>query len=912
LKKPNEDEAGASAAWSKAREGGEAALAWLIRAAKLAPDDPRIALELAQEQLRRGETAQAATGFASLAARYDLAPAWMGLAVAAAQTGDVPRAAHALGKMLSRHCLPSEPHFAVFASHIANAAGYGGYTGMAASGEIIRHGTGKQLPAKLDQAALLRVEGLARWDKNGISGWAARPAAPGAAPELRLRDAKGISAGVTFGKLLPQDDAAPFLPRHSFRISPQQLQGLTPPFTLAGPHGPQIFGSPLDPAALAQKPVPAARRGRPPKTTPARAKLALLMPVYRGLGHTKAALASVLAAAPKGAKIIVVDDATPEPGLARLLDRLATKKHITLKRHTQNRGFCAAVNTGLAAAKGRDVVLLNADILLPPGAIETLAEIAYAHPATGTVTPLANAASICSYPAPEGRNPMLDLRQATRLNALARAANGLAAVEIPTAVGFCMYIRHDCLAATGGFRGEIFAQGYGEENDFCLRARHLGFRHMAAPGAFIAHEGGVSFRATARGLMARNLTILNKIFPGYQTMVHAHVAADPLARYRTALDAARLTAASRRKGAVLLISHSHGGGVARRVAAELAQIRAQGLQPLLLTTQFPANPKKTPYPWPAQLSAGEANEFPGLAFTLPSEMRSLIALLQTLRVRRVVLHHTLGHHESVRGLANMLNVPQDIVVHDYASFCPRVNLLNRPDKASALRYCGEPAEAACIACTKRKHDPVYDTTPVPQLRARSAAEFANAARVIVPSSDAAKRLQRHFPALQPEINPWEDDVALPALPPPRQREHLLVAVIGGIGPAKGYELLLDCAADAKARNLPLNFIVIGGTANDAKLLESGIYVTGHYHEGEVPQLIAQLKPDLAFLPSIWPETWCFTLGEAWAAGLRAVVFELGAQGERMRALGRGMALPLGLPAQRINDVLLSGTRRAIF
>jgi hypothetical protein len=80
----------------------------------------------------------------------------------------------------------------------------------------------------------------------------------------------------------------------------------------------------------------------------------------------------------------------------------------------------------------------------------------------------------------------------------------------------------------------------------------------------------------------------------------------------------------------------------------------------------------------------------------------------------------------------------------------------------------------------------------------------------------------------------------------------------------------------------------------------------------VPQLIAQLKPDLAFLPSIWPETWCFTLGEAWAAGLRAVVFELGAQGERMRALGRGMALPLGLPAQRINDVLLSGTRRAIF
>jgi hypothetical protein len=61
----------------------------------------------------------------------------------------------------------------------------------------------------------------------------------------------------------------------------------------------------------------------------------------------------------------------------------------------------------------------------------------------------------------------------------------------------------------------------------------------------------------------------------------------------------------------------------------------------------------------------------------------------------------------------------------------------------------------------------------------------------------------------------------------------------------------------------------------------------------------------AFLPSIWPETWCFALSEAWQAGLFTIAFDLGAQAARIRATGRGAVLPLGLPAARINDALLS-------
>ncbi len=118
---------------------------------------------------------------------------------------------------------------------------------------------------------------------------------------------------------------------------------------------------------------------------------------------------------------------------------------------------------------------------------------------------------------------MPDLRETGRLAALARRANGGAVVDIPVGVGFCMYIRRDCLDAVGLLRADVFAQGYGEENDFCLRARHLGWRHVAAPGVFVAHVGGQSFGAAASHLRARNSVLLERMHPGYAGLIQRHV-----------------------------------------------------------------------------------------------------------------------------------------------------------------------------------------------------------------------------------------------------------------------------------------------------------------------------------------------------------------------------------------------------
>jgi glycosyltransferase involved in cell wall biosynthesis len=131
-------------------------------------------------------------------------------------------------------------------------------------------------------------------------------------------------------------------------------------------------------------------------------------------------------------------------------------------------------------------------------------------------------------------------------------------------------------------------------------------------------------------------------------------------------------------------------------------------------------------------------------------------------------------------------------------------------------------------------------------------------------------------------------------------------VVGAIGIHKGYQVVLDCARDAAERSLPLDFVVVGHTIDDTRLMATGrVFVTGTFSASEAVSLIKAQNASLALLPSIFPETWCLSLGEAWQAGLRVAAFDIGAQAERIRRTGRGFLLPLGLPPRAINNALVA-------
>ena len=207
-----------------------------------------------------------------------------------------------------------------------------------------------------------------------------------------------------------------------------------------------------------------------------------------------------------------------------------------------NRGYPGATNIGIRMASGHDVLLLDADTIVTRGWLTRLRAAVQGSSDIGTATPLSNHASMFSYPRRDGPNLCPDTDAAADLAALAAKVNHGYTVDVPTGHRFCLYIRAECLEETGLLREDIFAQGYGEASDFCLRARHLGWRHVAVPSVFVANRGAVQLHGARQDLAQRNRRILNRLHLGYDEMIARWLLEDPLAESRRRVDLARLEA----------------------------------------------------------------------------------------------------------------------------------------------------------------------------------------------------------------------------------------------------------------------------------------------------------------------------------------------------------------------------------
>ncbi|GBQ73866.1 glycosyltransferase [Komagataeibacter intermedius] len=938
------------------------ALAWMERAARLAAEDMGVLYALAAARLGAGHGNSAARAIETVMEQGEFRAGLRLLVLARCVENAWPQAARALGRFFT--CYGFDPALRVPAGLVCQHMALRGWCALDPGGvlhwgglpagcapDVIldgqawtprRHdGQCVRLPrywrqahdivvqydgtpllgARPDRQALCHVTGAVMLDAQGMTGWAVMPAQPDHPPDLSVSDdAHGRRAPVLSRQWGAgwKNGAGPTMPVWGFGMA---WSDLAPHGTVhvAMPDGRQLIGSPL-PVRLprARQVFPTMRRRvRTPDHIPRRAaRCRVVVPVYADRARTLACLDSVtetLARRSDGpaVDIMVVDDATPDPMLATALDTRAAAGRISLRRHDANQGYPAAVNTGLSDADGMDVVLLNSDTLVAPGWLDEMLRVAYARVDTGTVSPLSNDASILTWPDPDPARPRTcDMDEVRQLMAASLRANGGRDVDIPTAHGFCMLIRHDCLRQTGLFRPELYGRGYGEENDFSMRARLAGWRHRAAVGVFVGHVGGVSFGAQRRALQQRNLWILNRLFPGYDALVQAHVAADPLAAARQRLSLLVWRRVARQMagdGAVLLVTHDGAGGVARVVAGRALQWAETGRFPLVL------EPAENGF----MLRDGRTGDAcPAMRFAWPGQADSLIGLLRAFGLRLVEVHHHLGHGRRVHDLCARLDVPYDRHVHDYAGICPRITLVG-----AAGRYCGEPDAAGCRACVQALGSLVGEVD-VARLRRDTARELAGARRVVVPSADVARRLARHVPDVSCEISALENDcpdlslrrfaagcAARPASGLPPRTGRCRVVVAGGIGPDKGHGILLAAAQDARARDLALEFIVVGHTSDDAPLLDTGrVFITGPYGGEDAVSLLRGARGDVGFVPSICPETWCFTLTQLWRADLRCVAFDLGAVADRIRATGRGACVPLGLPVHQLNTFLLSYAR----
>jgi hypothetical protein len=180
--------------------------------------------------------------------------------------------------------------------------------------------------------------------------------------------------------------------------------------------------------------------------------------------------------------------------------------------------------------------------------------------------------------------------------------------------------------------------------------------------------------------------------------------------------------------------------------------------------------------------------------------------------------------------------------------------------------------------------------------------LARAERVFVPSRDAMRRLQRHFPDLAfvyaPHPEPIEASSVMPSMVicPPGKEAGLRVVVVGVLSRLKGGLLVNEVAELAVRRKLSVTIHVLGPVHHGFSRLARRIIVQhGAYEDKDLPMLLQEVCAHMAWFPTRWPETWSYTLSACLRAGLPVVAPGFGAFAERLA--GRtGQLVPPEAPA----------------
>jgi len=232
----------------------------------------------------------------------------------------------------------------------------------------------------------------------------------------------------------------------------------------------------------------------------ARGETVVCIPVYGAPELLAECLTSVLAHTPVDVRILIADDASPDPAIHAFVASLQpTLEHeLTYLRQPTNLGFPGNVNTAFALAAPADVIVLNSDCVVAAGWLEGLRRAAYSDELVATASALTNHGTILSIP--ERNRPRAGIPQDQDLAYAADAVLSLSLrlyPQLPTAVGHCMYVRRQALDLVGGF-DLAFSPGYGEEVDFSQRCLLHGLAHVAADDVFVLHHAGGTFGEDGR------------------------------------------------------------------------------------------------------------------------------------------------------------------------------------------------------------------------------------------------------------------------------------------------------------------------------------------------------------------------------------------------------------------------------
>ena len=598
--------------------------------------------------------------------------------------------------------------------------------------------------------------------------------------------------------------------------------------------------------------------------------------------------------------LILIDDKSPDERVIPLLKKICKKNNcVTLLLNDENLGFVGTVNRGMMYSKN-DVLLLNSDTEVGPGWLDNIKECAYSRPMVASVTPLSNNATLVSAPVGLQPNNIPDEMSFEDFSKMVKNTAYNDNIELPTAHGFCMYIRRQALDEVGYFDDITFNKGYGEENDFSFRCFDAGYVHLLCDNTIVYHKESQSFSEKKEEQLKKNSVILQKKYPTYMAQIGQWCRQFPINHvchnimYNLIL--------SNNKKNILYIIHSYSEELSNvgGTTLHLLDLKENMLDEYNVHVLYPdcggyrlksySNLHSTDLLLNCDSSLSRIN------FYNNDYKRMLNDVVQALGINVIHVHHLMGHYFDIASVAKENNVKLCCTCHDYYPVCPRINLLYN-DRI----YCQDNKDASCDICLKNTMG--LSANVINNWRTEWS-KFLNACdRIFVPNESMISLLGKNL-RIEKDITVIEHGLDINRIIKSNSSDLKNIAFVGVLSNHKG----LNVVKNIIKNNPNYNFFQIGYSEDESmrKNFKNYKYI-GKYNRADLQNIIASNNIDLVCMFSIWPETYSYTITEAICSGVPILCFDIGAQGNRIKKDNLGWAIPLKSSTEdiskKINSIL---------
>lgn len=586
----------------------------------------------------------------------------------------------------------------------------------------------------------------------------------------------------------------------------------------------------------------------------------VIIPVYNSREKTEACLKAIIQDLGPSDRLLVMDDASTDPGLETLYSSLAQDRRVQVHRNEENQGYLKNVNLGLRLTS-RDVIIMNSDIIPMPGLVSRLKQSAYSYSKIGIVSPITDHGTIASFPSYSDAPALVKHPDLTNHPL----------IWSHTACGYCMYIKARVFEDYGLF-DESYGFGYWEENEFSARIRE---KYLCAfdPGAFVYHANSSSVDdQTKQDSSAANYKKFSKAYPEYFFQQTCFYHSRPFETVRKRLAASTQDPRPR----VLFVAHSLTalGGTEKHMKDLAAAFKDLAHVFIAFPDQRTASLIVNYHDIDQSMRVYYTPAYPVAPDELPKWERAWNDVLEEVRPDLIHVHHLLHHPLNTLAFFQK-NHPTVVSFHDSFAVCPDPHLSNCPGTNS------------CASCLPTHFQQPVSIEYQNHRRQVLASALQKAQALIAPSEYTASIIKSVYPDLnidviphgiQPLAHQYAPSTSLP----------LKVGYFGTLSPKKGLFTLIRAFEQLFSENRPIELHLHGAPpfGRDAKLEQFVQKYASrvHYHGAYVPSQLNSLVKDIdvAVIPSTVPESFCYVLSELHSAKVPVIASNIGALSSRIQ------------------------------